>query len=1236
MQKIAREPGNRTQRGSWAFKILAAASTLLALSVLLTPCLMRAQLATADILGTITDSTGAVVPDAKVTVRNTGTGITSSTITNKVGEFLFSHVQIGTFKVMVEAKGFKNFTVNNLELTAGQRVRVNASLQVGSQVETVQVEASAAAELQTDSSDINATIDSVAMSEMPTNGRNYYNLIGLEAGMASGSAGGGPTDARQSMGFTANGQSAMFNNNMIDGMDNNERTFGSVAVEPSLDALQEVQVEASNYSAEYSRTAGGIANLITKSGTNAFHGSAFEYMRNDDFDAYQWEPSGTAKSKTELRQNQFGGSLGGPILKNKAFFFGDYQGWRQINGGLSKVLVPTPDEYSAIHAFAAGSGQSITFSDVWDAWGGDASTGSVVATQGGFTTPLGTVTNQMNPLGLAYLMEAPPSMCNPTCGSSTYNFYGASNTVQNSDTYDARIDYHFNDKNKLFGRFSYNNTVTTTPGPYPPEKIVNGSSKTYAENTSPNPVLTDNIAVDWVHIFSPSTLFEAKAGYMRMNEEGYTSGFKTWTLGDISSNYACGATDGFCYNSSGIGGLPWLQFSGPSPSSPYGKANSGVYMFNGFQGDGGLTAYTENTFQYNASLTLNRKSHSIKIGVGLIRRQVNAPDNSNDQITYSANYTGNALADMFEGLALEVTGSKFLVEHRGRMWEPSAYIQDDWRVTKALTLNLGVRYDIYTPMTDRFGNVSNFNFNTGLVVSPQLQDVSPSNGASFNTSPTGGINTDYSNLAPRVGFAYSFGSNSSVLKNMVLRGGFGMSYFPANSGTPGGLHQYELLNAPFAWAMGCGAAGTGQTLCDQTAYANGGHAYAVPAGQYVYNGADYGEGGYNLQYGLPLALYDTALATDPANYASSLPGDVFIPSNYKSSYLYQYNLQLQKQIGNNIVTAGFVGNLSRRNNSLNNLNQPPVPLSPGDHYPMYSAATSWMDGVPVETVIAGGNASWTAGEATYERRLTSGFSASVNYTWARSEGQGTGQSECVVYGCQMDNGSGTPIIVNGWKQYNYSGSTSNRAAGMLSYIIPFGKNLHGVEGAVLKGWELNGTGNWNTGPWSTITMSANRSQINGYSYLADNGNASEYPNRVPGVSVKPHHQTISNWINPAAFSLQTLGMLGNAKNPDVQGPRSRDADLGMVKTFSLLEGFKLQFRADAFNFTNTPSYDPPPPGGPGGGGGTTEISVWNCPGSPTTSSCPAGTLATSGGGFGTITGVTSQPRVFQFALKLIY
>ena len=1214
MQKIMRKTGSRATCGGSVFKILAAASALLALFVLLNPCLVRAQLATADILGTVTDTTGAVVPDAKVTVLNTGTGIANSMNTDKTGEYLFSKVQIGTFKVTVEATGFKNFSVSNLVTTAGQRVRVNAILQIGSQVETVQVEATAAAVLQTDSSDINATLETNTIDEMPTNGRNYYSLIGFQPGVSSTSGGAGDdSDQRVTMSFTANGQSAHYNNNMIDGMDNNERTLGNVAVEPSLDALQEVQVESSNYSAEYSRTAGGIANLITKSGTNQFHGTAFEFMRNDAFDAYAWALPGQA-TKTELRQNQFGGSLGGPILKNKAFFFGDYQGWRQVNGSVAQDLVPTQDEYDQIHALSAGTATSVTFSDQF----ASPSAGPVTVDS-----------TEVDNLGLAYLMQAPAPLasCKGTYGGftnmcgNTYNWYGAANTIQKANTYDGRIDYHLNDKNTLFGRFSHNMTTTDLPGAYPATTILKGSSKIYAPGYNLNLVGDNNVAFDWVHIFNPTTLFESKASYLRSNQMYYTKSALDWSMQDLG--YTCSTE--YCYNTPGVEGLPPLGLD-PTMSGEYSDTPSESSRYN-YSGDGSPLAHIENTFQFTDSLTLNRKSHSIKIGVALIRRQVNSESSSNVILNYAAYYTGNILSDMLEGKSVYATGTVTMIKHRGRMWEPSAYIQDDWRATKSLTLNLGVRYDIYTPMTDRYGNISNFDLNTNLVVSPNLLGANSS-------SPTGNIATDFKDVSPRFGFAYSVPGNNFVFKNMVLRGGFGMSYFPANTGTVPGMSEYYMMNAPFIWTLSCGVDGYrwgGGTTCDKS-----------------YTAGDLAGGGYDVKYGIPRASYNSALATDPTNYSTSLASSIFLMTNFKPGYLEQFNLQLQKQIGNSIVTVGYVGNLGRRMPSLQNINQP---LSLADEnagkYPLATSvsATStgnWMNSTALAEIITGGNSSWQAGEATYERRLSHGLSANVNFTWSRTEAQGLSSSECSLYGCPMDNGSGTAILVNGWKQYNYTGSTSHRASGMLSYNLPFGKSLHGITGAAVKGWTLNGTGSWNTGAWSTVTSSQNQSGIQNNSRIGGNPSGSEYPNRVKGVSVKPAHQSLANWINPAAFSLQTYGMLGNATNPEVQSPRVRSADLGLGKTFSLLEGFQLQFRAEAFNFTNTPSYGGGggrggPPGGPGGGGTSSISGYATSSGSPCNVGVQTDTCyATNQGGFGVINSASSSPRIFQFGLKLIY
>jgi len=1136
-------------KNNWLFLLgnFSAACGVVVLVLLMTALPAHAQLATADILGTVTDSTGAVIPDAKVTILNTGTGISASSKSDKVGEFMFSHVQIGTFKVTVEATGFKTFVTNRLTATTGDRVRVSAKLEIGSQVETVQVEATAAATLQTDTSNIVSQISADAVADLPLNGRNIYNLIGLQAGTSAGNTSSTPLDSRQTQSFSANGQSSMYNNNMIDGMDNNERTMGTVAVEPSVDALQEVKVETNLYSAEYSRTGGGIANLITKAGTNSFHGTLFEFMRNDAFDTYSWNSNGI---KNKLRQNQFGGSLGGPILKNKAFFFGDYQGWRQVQGSIVKTWVPNQTEYDSIQSYASGSSSSITLADQWDAWKGK--------------DPLTITADQISPLGLAYLLQAPAPKCATSCDSgNTYNWYGASNTPQNADTYDGRVDYHFDANNTLYGRFSYNKTTTTSQQGWPASKIAKGNSKLYTNYANLNPVVDTNLALDYVHVFSPQTLFEVKASFLRPNDIGHTNNL-SWTLSDLG--LSCDSD--YCYNTSGVYGLPMLFFPTAASTSQY-SGTTAPYAYNG---DGGYSGYIENTFQYVASLTMNRKSHSIKAGVALMRRQINAPASSNTNLYFSAHYTGNALGDIAEGKSVYVSGEKYMVVPHYRMWEPSAYIQDDWRVTNALTLNLGVRYDIYSAWTERQGHISNFDLDSGLIASPSLL-------GSNQASPTANVNTDYGNIAPRIGFAYSLPHST------VLRGGWGLSYFPGSSN---GMMQFQMFNEPFLWGMTCG---------------NSGYTTGAACG--------------SSKYGLPSAKYDLTLATDPTKYASeNAAAAEYIMPNFKNSYLIQFNLQLQKEYKNQILTVGFVGSLGRRIPTQQNLNQP---ISSTSAYPMYSSAHYWMNNVAVSEEISGANSAWEGGEATYEWHNSRNLNASVNYTWARSEGQSTSTSKCVLYGCPKDNGSGTAVPVRGWQEYNYDGSTSHRAAGTISYNLPFGKTLHGPLGAVVKGWALNGTGYWNTGAWTQITSGYNQSGIT----TAAQSSASEYPNKVPGVSVKPKHQSLSHWVNEDAFKIQALGMLGNANKNLVQQPRSRDADLGVGKIFSMKEGLKLQFRAEAFDVTNTPNYGGAS-GGPGGGGGTFSISSYLDSGVPDTST-----------GFGNISSATGN-RIMQFGLKLIY
>ena len=325
---------------------------------------------TADILGTVTDNSGAVLPNAKVTIKSLDTGLERTVQTSGSGDYSFTLVPVGNYAVTVEAQGFKMFNEPKLTLASGDRTRVDAKMQVGEITQTLEVSAQATA-LQTDRSAVTGLVTTKAVEDLPVNGRNFMRLVQLAPGASESvqsSLGGGarPDDRRQTSVVSANGQTDSANNFLLDGMDNNERAIATIIVKPSIDALQEVKVDTNMYSAEMGRAGGAVINMITKSGTNAFHGTIFEFLRNDLFDAknfFNVPQAGNplAGVKPEFRQNQFGGSIGGPIKKDKTFFFADYEGFRRVQGQTQQAAVPTACELG--RATCNGITQLGNFSD---------------------------------------------------------------------------------------------------------------------------------------------------------------------------------------------------------------------------------------------------------------------------------------------------------------------------------------------------------------------------------------------------------------------------------------------------------------------------------------------------------------------------------------------------------------------------------------------------------------------------------------------------------------------------------------------------------------------------------------------------------------------------------------------------------------------------------------------------------------------------------------------------------
>ena len=1104
---------------------------------LLTQATASAQVATAAIVGTVTDPSGSIVPGAQVTITNVGTGISQSDTTSPAGDYAFNLLQLGTYSVKVQARGFKAFLAKDITLSPGSRVRVDAKLAIGEQTQTVQVSATDAPLLQTDTSALGTNLTSAALQNLPIQGRNYINLVTLSAGVTIGlpnslASGQRPADRRQTASYAADGLSDLANDNLIDGMDNNDRFVGTVGVRPSPESIEQVKVMTNQYTAAVGRSAGAVVDLVTKSGTNNFHGSLYEYFGNDKLNTRSY----FASTVPELRYNQFGGSIGGPIIKNKTFFFADFDDFLQNIGLPITATVPTLYEEQNPGNFTDIGGPNVSSS--------------------------------ITPLGLA-LFKLYPAPTPGIAASAGYNYAASPVRTQTAPTFDVRVDQHLSDTNSFFGRYTFNNTTTVTPDDFPVVTVAGASGNQVSVNpgavSSPNaypgPALERQqaLAIVFTHVARPNLLYQFNAGFMRSIIQ--SKAVNTGSNAATALGFPCNSTS--CINVPGSltdSGLPSITFPGSS--------------YQGLGDASNIPNYTlDNMFQYAGSLTWSPGAHSIQIGVGVIRRQMDEHQSTNPEGVFNfrqTTYTGNALANLLTGQVTTESRSNYLVQPQFRSWEPSSYIQDDWRALHWLTLNLGLRYDIFTPLTEKHGEFSNFDPSLDLLVSPSLPGTQ-------NSSSTGDIQTDFGDIAPRFGFAASLGHS------MVLRGGFGMSYFPDSFGTP-----LVMRNAPFNFSFNCGQAPQSTTPC---------------TGQYAQP-----NGGGVLSAGLPTPVYNVALATNPADYSGASWSTIAF--NFPSAYVEQFSLGLEKTYAGNRFGLGYVGNLGRQLSVSSPANQPVSNVAP---YPIPS-----LPGVTISELVSGGISRYSAMQATYTHQFAKGLTADAHWVWSHMITNAGVPSEtgpplsCSFDGCPMDNPSNPshPILVNGWQQYDLgNGAIDERhnVSGTMDWLIPYGSRLTGVAGQALKGWDFNVTAFWQSGLPTTV--------LNGSAVSGIPGLGSDPPDMIASPALS--NRSVQAWFNVAAFQKQTVYTLGNERPFQVFGPPNREINLAFSKNFDLTERFKLQFRAESYNLTNTSDFGLP----------NATITGYSSSG-----------VATSAGGFGTITNTNPfmNPRQIQFVAKLLF
>lgn len=1085
----------------------------------------HAQVVTADVLGAVTDSTGAVVSGATVTITNLGTGVVTGTNSNSAGDYVFNLLIPGHYVVAVEAKGFKKVIVSDITLAAGDRLRADAKLQPGSVQETVEVTA-AAPLLQTDSSSVTSVVTEQPVQDLPLNGRNFVNLVTVQPGLNAGqpdaiSSGQRPDDRRVTSTVVANGQPDEYNSEMIDGLDNNEREQGFIGVRPSIDAIAEVKVDTNDAGAEIGRAAGAVINVITKSGTNAYHGSLYEYFRNDIFNARDYFETVGVTPKPEYRQNQFGGSVGGPIIKNKTFFFADAEDNRVIQG-ISSGLLTVPTLFEEQNP---GNFSDIGLPD--------------------YPSFL------LNPVGLAYFAMYPKPNVSST--SPINNYTSVVNKQQFTLSLDGRIDHHFNSKDSLFGRYSYNDVRTDIPGFLPPVSVgtltvqPNGCLFCYAGTSVTK---AHGVQFNYVHVFTPNLLLELKTGYTRI---------------DIASR---SLNDGL--NVADAMGLPNVNL----PSVPYTSGFTPLYFLSGNYAELGDSPFLpilnrNNTFQYIGAVTYTHGKHNVKVGSQLIRRQLNYFQNPIGLgVFLILGLTGDPFSDLLLNAPVGFERDNILTEIGARAWESGTYIQDNWRVSDTLTLNLGLRYDIYTPFVEAHGKSANFDYQTLSLITSQ-QD------------PHLGVDTNYKNFAPRIGFA------KTLDQKTVIRGGYGISYYPS------------ALNGQIT------------PVSPQYSYAN----VCVPC------------------FSAPGVLNGFNLPVPTPSSTTNLSGSfTSLAHNANTSYVHEFNLVVQREFGANALSVGGIEELGRRLLFSPVINVPdPAGPYPNDAtqgpgpLPALLTATTLPNVGQIQAALANATSNYSALQAIFARRFTKGLAFNLNYTWAHgltdASNSGTGATSSVGL---------LPRNV----QYDYGNSQvdiKHRIAATVDYKLPFANGATGAKGVLLKGWQVNSIVFWQTG--STFTVGDSFANRNGVAQINLPLATTDRPN-VTGQSFRASHPSVSNWLNLNAWTPQPAGTPGDELNEAYYGPHTRRADLSIFKEFPLREQMFLQFRAECYNISNTPNFSNP----------NSTISGW-APGPEHTPSTPIsvvgllpGDIPTSAGGFGTITSTVPNinPRQFQFALKLLF
>lgn len=1103
-----------------------------------------AQVSTGTVTGYVHDSTDAIIVGAKVSIVNQATSERRETLTNERGEFNAPYLRRGEYSVTVTMDGFKGQSMKDVVLAVDQTVKLPFMLQPGVVEQSIEV-TGVAPLIDSSTSSLGQVIDNKKIVDLPLNGRNPFAL-GLLSGFSTPVRG-----VASNLPFVAGGGRWQNNDVLLDGIDNNTiATAGGIGVSginytPSVDAVAEFKVKTNNYSAEFGRSAGTIVSATTKSGTNQFHSAVWEFLRNEKLDANNFFSNAAATPRQPFKQNQFGFTFGGPVMipklyngHNKTFFFVDYEGLRRATSASSSLLdVPTvPFRKGDFSAYRPR---------IYDP------SARVLGANGLVTsTPFADnriPASQLNAGAMATLGLLPePNAGAP--GAQAGNFLRIASQPFSSNQYDVRIDHQFSEKNTLFGRYSRGKATSVNPGNF--NGFIGGGTNNI--NNSISTILDDT------HVFSPNVVNEVRAGYTRHN-----GSFEIAGIGD-GLDFA---------NKNGIAVYPFPVLMFPNIVFSPSGLSSGSQSFTNL-GSGGPNLNIENIFQVADNLTWNRGSHSFKMGGDFRRRRFDVNFGGGQTIfgsifSSSSNDAGSGspLADFLMGFPAQLTGTQLPDWARLRDLYTGYYFQDDWKLTSKLTLNIGIRYELFSQPVDARDRGSLFDARSGKFVVP---------GASGYTRAI--VDGHHNNFAPRFGFAY--GANTK----WTVRGGAGVFFGPRSPNQQTTVFGSNPPNAPTVITPSVSATTT----------------VAPP-----------------ILLNSPIQVGPTN--PDLSTFTPANPLGLLIRTadftNSRLALIYQWNLGIQYQAKRDLVLeAAYAASRGTRLTTRVNLNQIQWERALAG---FTTQADRLFPNVGNQVVMDSsmGNNTYHALNLRAEKRMGYGLNFLVNYTWSKNLEGGSGGNS------SMSQNGGTTNPLDSWnlrKERSYSAMDLPHVfVTSAGYELPFGKGKpwaseNVVARTLLGGWQLNGIFTKQSGFPTDIRSGL----VAATNQLFATFNV---PDAVQGQSMYLPNGGPNGWFNPNAFTQPgrvnnvkgtPLQLFGNLARRAGRGPGTTNLDFSVFRNFPLKERFNLQFRAEAFNLSNTPAFFLPSAAGPA-------LTIGNAT-------------------FGKLTASSATGRQLQFGLKLLF